>query len=235
MLPIQRRYTALFSGEGWTPLVPTEQPGVYASLWEGDGLRLWTLVNREREAVDGPLLEGAVHAGRPLLRPDRRPRSCRDEPRAERGPFRRRSRRAASAASSPAADKDLGADFPRFLARAGSHRTRGPTSTPPRRGAKRGCCRHGRRAAPTQVPDGMVEIPAATLELNDRDARAGVRLLRLDAAGRASCLRLPTSATFRAAVGFKRFAIDETPVTNAQFAEFLKASRLPAEAPGELS
>ena len=26
--------TRLFSGEGWTPLVPTEQPGVYASLWE---------------------------------------------------------------------------------------------------------------------------------------------------------------------------------------------------------
>ncbi len=33
MLPIQRRYVRLFTGEGWTPLVPTEQPGVYASLW----------------------------------------------------------------------------------------------------------------------------------------------------------------------------------------------------------
>ncbi len=27
MLPIQRRYAELFSGENWTPLVPTSQPG----------------------------------------------------------------------------------------------------------------------------------------------------------------------------------------------------------------
>ncbi len=49
MLPIQRRYSALFAGENWTPLVPTNQSGLYASLWEGDGLRLWTLVNRRNE------------------------------------------------------------------------------------------------------------------------------------------------------------------------------------------
>jgi hypothetical protein len=37
MLPIQRRFTHLFSGEGWTPLVTTEQPGVFASRWESRG------------------------------------------------------------------------------------------------------------------------------------------------------------------------------------------------------
>ncbi|MBM3851916.1 MAG: hypothetical protein FJ399_02030, partial [Verrucomicrobia bacterium] len=57
MLPIQRRYTSLFQGEGWTPLVPTEQAGVYASLWERDGLRLWTLVNRTDRPVQGALLK----------------------------------------------------------------------------------------------------------------------------------------------------------------------------------
>ena len=56
MLPIQRRYSALFAGEAWTPLVDVGQAGVYASLWEGEGLRLWTLVNRSREAVSGPLV-----------------------------------------------------------------------------------------------------------------------------------------------------------------------------------
>ena len=40
MLPIQRRYHRLFSGEGWTPLVPTRMPDVYASLWEGERLQL---------------------------------------------------------------------------------------------------------------------------------------------------------------------------------------------------
>jgi hypothetical protein len=43
MLPIQRRYVKLFCGERWTPLVQdTGVKGVYASLWEGDGVRLWT-------------------------------------------------------------------------------------------------------------------------------------------------------------------------------------------------
>ncbi len=46
MLPIQRRFSSVFAGERWTPLVPTSVTDVYASLWEGDGLRLWTLVNR---------------------------------------------------------------------------------------------------------------------------------------------------------------------------------------------
>ena len=56
MLPIQRRYTALFAGDNWSPLVPAEQPDVYASLWEGDALRLWTLVNRSAKVVEGTLL-----------------------------------------------------------------------------------------------------------------------------------------------------------------------------------
>jgi len=55
MLPIQRRYQDLFASEGWKPLVPTATEGVYASLWHGCGLRLWTLVNRTDEAVEGRL------------------------------------------------------------------------------------------------------------------------------------------------------------------------------------
>lgn len=57
ILPIQRRYADLFSGDHWTPLVPTEQPQLYASLWEGKGLRLWTLVNRSGEAINGSLIK----------------------------------------------------------------------------------------------------------------------------------------------------------------------------------
>ena len=55
MLPIQRRFTSLFSGERWTPLVPTSDADLYASLWEDEGIRLWTLVNRStREIKGGP-------------------------------------------------------------------------------------------------------------------------------------------------------------------------------------
>jgi formylglycine-generating enzyme required for sulfatase activity len=56
MLPIQRRYVDLFAGEGWTPLVDHRGEDVFASLWEGDGLRLWTLVNRAEEPYSGNLL-----------------------------------------------------------------------------------------------------------------------------------------------------------------------------------
>lgn len=56
MLPIQRRYHQLFNGEQWTPLVDTLQEGVFASLWEGNGIKLWTLVNRHEYAVSGDLI-----------------------------------------------------------------------------------------------------------------------------------------------------------------------------------
>ena len=60
MLPIQRRYADLFNGEGWTPLVETSLPGVFASCWEGGGRRLWTVVNRNEEACSGQVLAAAA-------------------------------------------------------------------------------------------------------------------------------------------------------------------------------
>ena len=56
MLPIQRRFVDVFTSEDWTPLIPTLQPGVYASRWEHEGLRLWTLVNRTEQTISGALL-----------------------------------------------------------------------------------------------------------------------------------------------------------------------------------
>ena len=37
MLPVQRRYADLFSGEGWVPLIATEKPSLFASQWEHEG------------------------------------------------------------------------------------------------------------------------------------------------------------------------------------------------------
>lgn len=67
MLPVQRRWSALFRGEGWTPLVPTLAPDAYASEWAGDGARLWTIVNRLDVPADGPLLEVERRAGERLF------------------------------------------------------------------------------------------------------------------------------------------------------------------------
>jgi hypothetical protein len=55
MLPIQRRFSQHFVHGDWTPLVPTAGP-VYASTWRFEGTRLWTYVNRESQAVEGPLI-----------------------------------------------------------------------------------------------------------------------------------------------------------------------------------
>ena len=57
MVAIQRRYADLFSGEGWTPLVPTLNPSVFANLWEDGDTRLWTLVNDSEADISGDLLE----------------------------------------------------------------------------------------------------------------------------------------------------------------------------------
>ena len=63
MLPVQRRYADLFSGEGWVPLIATEKPSLFASQWEHKGVRLWTLVNRSNETIDGILLKIAHEPG----------------------------------------------------------------------------------------------------------------------------------------------------------------------------
>lgn len=51
--PILRRYSGLFTGEAWEPLVPCAADRVYASQWGQDDMMLWTLVNRSDEPREG--------------------------------------------------------------------------------------------------------------------------------------------------------------------------------------
>ena len=69
----------------------------------------------------------------------------------------------------------------------------------------------------------MVELPAATLELNIemRVRECGF----YDSTPPSGDVYNFQTRRFRRTVAFPRFAMDETLVTNAQFAEFLKASR----------
>lgn len=57
MAPILRTFGNLFTSEAWDPFVPTLVEGVYAHRWPGDGLTVWTLVNRTGQALNEPLLE----------------------------------------------------------------------------------------------------------------------------------------------------------------------------------
>jgi len=63
MLPIQRAFHDHFSAGNWTPLVEPQTKGVYASLWEKDGVRLWTVVNRTTKDIDGPWFDAKAASG----------------------------------------------------------------------------------------------------------------------------------------------------------------------------
>ena len=220
MAPIQRRFTAIFSGDAWTPLVPTEQPGVYISLWEGGGLRLWTLANRDGTSAGGPLLKAPAKPGHRYF-------------------DLVAGREAAAATEGDAvvlsgtipprgigcylsgADRDLGADFERFLGEQSRLSARASIDAAAPQRETRLLAAAPPPAPRPRVPDGMVEVPAATIELRIemRTRECGF----YDSAPPAGDMYGFNVRQFRRTVAFKRFAIDATPVTNAQFAEFLKA------------
>jgi formylglycine-generating enzyme required for sulfatase activity len=224
MLPIQRRYRRLFCGEGWTPLVPTEQPEVYCSLWEGEQLRLWTLVNRSEKPVRGVLLkvphvEGGLYfdvvSGLPAGR------AIQEGPAVLSGTITGRGIGAFICGSRQA----LGEDFRRFLAaqrQADSHapldsdfparRTVLVTATPTKK--------YTRQAIPT----GMVEIPPAEFEMKVefRIRECGFYESVPETSNTWGALHESGLLTRRARVG--RYAIDLAPVTNVEYAEFLRAT-----------
>lgn len=223
MLPVQRRYAALFRGERWTPLVETLAADVYASLWEGGGMRLWTLVNRAESSRKEPLLRVEARAGdqyfdliagRPL---------------------------------EPVPDGDGvvldGLITPRgigcFLARPGGPRPEGEGSFLLAQAAS-----HARasqsvdfparktvlRAAPavdpaTAAPNGMAAIGPVDF---DRDCVYQIRecgqLTSMDYTPGRGHERIHTPVAIRRKAHLRRYAIDLTPVTNAEFAKFLRAS-----------
>lgn len=160
MLPIQRRFSQLFSQGEWTPLVPVEQPGIFASLWEAAGLRLWTLVNRTEATRQGAFLkfrpaanhrlfdlirgvEAAEAAASMLLPGVIPPRGI-----------------ACFVSGTPEA---LGKDFERFTKEQAALESRRDFSTVRPLAAM--TMASVRRAAQTRVPAGMVEVPPATVDL----------------------------------------------------------------------
>ena len=225
MLPIQRRYTAQFSGEGWTPLVPTEQSGVFASLWESNGVRLWTLVNRLWSAVSGPLLSVSDISGHAYF----------DLVAGEAATVRKDG--TAAVLSGTIAGRGigcfvsgdqsrLGTDFDEFLNAQSALRGRAEAATSAPRTETRLLTTASTKVAQS-LPAGMIEIPAATLDL---EMTMRIRECGLYDASPPECAAedwahcFASTASIRRHVSLKRFAIDETAVTNAEFAHFLEAS-----------
>jgi len=227
MLPIQRRYTRLFSHGDWTPLVSTAAAGTYASLWELPGTRLWTLVNRATEAVEGTLLRLPELPGQryfDLIRGVEMIPEQHDGAAALAGTLRPRGIGALLAVDGAAVTDELMA----FLARQAwldahfsTDRTfpvRPETLRPIRRTTPR------RRA---DLPPGMLQVEGASvdLEITFRTRECGMY-------GGAPFVDVwrpwhpelhGTEHAQRAAV-LSDFAVDRTEVTNAEFLRFLEAS-----------
>ncbi|MEN6458656.1 MAG: SUMF1/EgtB/PvdO family nonheme iron enzyme [Thermoguttaceae bacterium] len=225
MLPIQRRYAALFCGERWTPLTPTERPEVFASLWEDKGLRLWTLVNRSNQAAEGDLLKVAAVPGQMYF----------DlvagavlKPREENGLLMLAGKLPPRGIGCfLAAAPSRGTDLDKFLveqattaARAdfdASYPVRATKWTPPAPSVRG-----------TKVPVDMLAVPAAAVELTTEFRYRECGCYESSPPSKHAQFD-PTNPegheVFRRRVTLPRFAIDLTPVTNAQFAQFLEGSK----------
>ncbi len=60
---IERAFWEILESPGWQPFYPMLRYGVFSSQWPGNGRILWTIVNRNEFAVDGPQIEVAYKAG----------------------------------------------------------------------------------------------------------------------------------------------------------------------------
>jgi len=225
MLPIQRRYVQLFAGEGWTPLVETEKPDVYASLWEGSGIRLWTLVNRGRDNVEGVLLkvphiEGTRYfdliAGREVT-------MIRNEAAFLEGAIGARGIGAFLSGQSEV----LGPDFAEFLDRQSEllSLSSSDVTLRPRMETLREVT-PTKKCSKSEVPDGVTVIPKTEFEMEVKFRNRECGFYQVPQLNESTHPRhgLHQIVSFKQDVQLTPYAIDLTPVTNAEFARFLTAT-----------
>ena len=231
MFPIQRRYARLFSGERWVPLVETKVEGIYASLWEADGLRLWTLVNRSENLVDGPLMQ-VSHRARDqyfdLIAGQRLQPNAADGQVELEGTIRPGGIGAFLAGR----DEALGQDLPQFLAQQADIDARADLNSTvfePAEVLKPVNLTRRYTNDKLALPSGMVPIPAVTYRtevrftvreclLYDTPELEGLTL-RFGPEGNAH-----KTHVYEREVKLSAFAMDVTPVTNRQFYWFLQAT-----------
>ncbi|QHW00354.1 formylglycine-generating enzyme family protein [Spirosoma endbachense] len=228
MLPIQRRYTQFFTEGSWTPLFPIQLNRVFASRWQLGKSILWTLVNRQEQWTTGKLFEqddvpGVRYfdliAGKELK------------------PGRANGKVSLYADYGPkdigcilaVAESDLTDDLIAFLKKQADTHKRANYSTAfhlakPR--LKPGITTPA--YAKNKLPKGMESIPVSRdsvhMMFSFRQRECGFYPIRnfVDYAYSQARNEITTGEV---TVKLRPFAMDETLVTNAQFAQFLKASQ----------
>jgi len=225
MLPIQRRFTRLFCGEDWMPLTPTLQPRIYASRWGGDAMQLWTLVNRGTETVWGALIEIAepfagkfydLIAGREIHPHSREGRAVLEGRIGPRG----------IGAFLAAAPSQLDDDFAAFLAhQAGMDAQADWDTTSVARWSHPIEPKLNARATLKEKLEDMAYIPSVRFDMNIvmRTRECGF-YADPDLDPQPPRKHHEFETIQRTNVELKAYAIDLTPVTNAQFNAFIKAT-----------
>jgi len=227
MLPVMRRYTDFFTHGKWTPLSPTQLYRTYASLWELENKKLWTIINKQEESVAGKILEidhmagtkyfdlikgkeakTIIINGKAKIYLDLKPRMV--------------------ACILAMDEKDRTADFDSFLSTQAQMETNASfdysyqlpkhTLTP---------------IAPTTLyiktglPGGMINIPVPAdsfeMQIHFRQRECG--FYPADGVTDISyTMALDQPGVALKKIKLHNFAMDETPVTNAEYAAFLRAT-----------
>ncbi|HEY3370370.1 MAG TPA: SUMF1/EgtB/PvdO family nonheme iron enzyme [Prolixibacteraceae bacterium] len=225
MSPIQKRYTSLFSGEGWLPMSDeTPVQNVYTNRWYDDELRLWTLVNRSESTIESDLLsvdkkDGDHYydliQGKEVIVKGKNGKVVLSGKIAPRGI-------ACFIAGKPG---PMGNDFQLFLSKqAELFKKWNPETSFPALQAKRVL------VMPTKRTDkplaGMVEIPSfkGKLEVDFRVREVGFYSSVDPYFINCGAPRLHQNTSFTVEVNLPKFLMDEAPVTNYQYQQFLKES-----------
>ena len=220
---IQKRYAAIFSGEGWIPFVNECLVEIgYASCWQGDGVRLWTLVNRSEKSCYGEILALDQKTGERFFDLITGKEVDILEKNGKIVLYGKISPRGIGCivAGKP---ENLGSDFQEFLSgQAEIFRKRSMGTGFPSREAKRTPVIHTKKF--DKPLKGMVEIPSykGNLEIDFRVREVGFYSSIDPYFVNCGAPRLHQNISFTQEVNLSGFLMDETPVTNAQFHQFIK-------------
>ncbi|MBK9390758.1 MAG: SUMF1/EgtB/PvdO family nonheme iron enzyme [Bacteroidetes bacterium] len=225
MSSIQRYFSDHFSGENWKPLaVESNVKDVFVSQWEKDGITLWTLVNRNDYPVNGVLMK-TVYDRKKLWYNMLNGQEIKG--RIENGVIEISGsiggRGIGCFAAMP--ENKVEKSFMKLLElqKANSSISSSDTITPVIQNVsevKADQVKH------SSVTPGMVVVPASSTELKMEYTfrECGAYGNIQEHLSLAPKHKLHTLCIFNKKVNISRFAIDETPVTNTMFSEFLRAT-----------
>ena len=227
MLPILRRYSSFFTAGEWYLLFPTKLNRVFASQWQSGNQTLWTIINRQENVMPGKLLDMAVVPGQKYFD---LVAGTELKTRLENGKLalytELKPKAIGCILSLP--ERELTPEFYGFLNQQAAINKAADFST--------AYTLPGHQltpVAPTKtypvatLPDGMVAVPvppgSTTMTITFRQREGGFYPIGKFVDYSYSQNRNEIIAE-KVVVNLKPFAMDKTPVTNAQFARFLAAS-----------